>query len=218
MAAFIHRNTLNERRLKSNPAINTEANQLTLTHIHLYTSAIALLLLSILICLVWVGHDYAPENWVGIAGLLFILCSSQAIAIHRINARLVIFFIDISSQSLTAIFYKTGLLASQKINAVNRDIHNLHQTIRVFLFVALGAIFITFFITIALTVFLIPIIYFSTQPSSAFTLTTFTLLYSWLIFIAFRQWLRLTQYLTAADKAASTAPITRSITTTNNID
>ena len=222
MAAFIHQNTLNERRLKSNPAINTEANQLTLTHIHLYTSAIALLLLSILICLIWVGHDYAPENWVGIAGLLFILCSGQAIAIHRINARLVIFFIDISSQSLGAIFYKIGLLSSQRIDAVNRAIHNLHLTIRVFLFVGLGAIFVTCFIAIALTVFLIPIIYFSTQPSSAFTLTIFTLLYGWLIFIAFRQWLRLTQYLTATDKAASAAPITTPIKTpiitTSNTD
>jgi hypothetical protein len=160
-----------------------------------------------------VGRDYAPENWVGIAGLLFILCSGQVIAIHRINAGLAIFFIDVSSQPLAAIFYKIGLLSSQRIDSVNRAIHNLHQTIRVILFILLGGLFVFCFISIALTVFFIPIIYFSTQPSSAFTLTIFTLLYGWLIFIAFRQWLRLTQHLTATDKAASTAPITTPIYT-----
>tara|TARA_B110000879_G_scaffold206369_1_gene288230 strand:- start:222 stop:878 length:657 start_codon:yes stop_codon:yes gene_type:complete len=216
MAVFIHHNSLSERRLKKNSAINTEANQKILTHIYLYTSAIALLLLSILICLIWVGRDYAPENWVGIAGLLFILCSGQIISIHRINASLAIFFINVSSQPLAAIFYKSGLLASQKIDAVNRAIHNLHQTIRVILFILLGGFFVFCFISIALTVFFIPIIYFSTQPSSALTLTIFTLLYGWLIFIAFRQWLRLTKFLVATDKAASTALITRSITTTSN--
>ena len=213
MAVFIHHNSLSESRLKSNPAINTEANQKILTHIHLYTSAIALLLLSVLICLIWVGRDYAPENWVGIAGLLFILCSGQVIAIHRINAGLAIFFIEVSSQPLGAIFYKIGLLSSQRIDAVNRAIHNLHQTIRVFLFILLGGLFVFCFISIALTVFFIPIIYFSTQPSSAFTLTIFTLLYGWLIFIAFRQWLRLTQYLTATDKAANKAASAAPITT-----
>lgn len=167
---------------------------------HLCTGLIVILLLTILICDIWVMADYAPENWVGTASLLLILSSGEAKAMAHISQRIAVLMIDFSSQPLSSVLSKSINTASLwlpkwatkpqfKFFALPRKV------LRVILFIILALSVLMFMLAIGAVVFFAPIIYFSVSLSDITSRSLFILGYVAMIFCTYRYWQYCTQKL-----------------------
>lgn len=203
MAAFIHQNLITEQQLiKSGRTSPSEKKLKSLNQIQLATAAIAICLLAGLLCLVWVVRGYAPQNWIGTAGLLIILCSDQAVAVHRVSVRWAIITITRPLQALAS-FANTfrpsiNSVTLEQLNRSSKVPNQSHmllkplQILRVIGFILIGMMMIVGFISLAAILFFAPIVYFSIKPSTPAAISIFSLSYGLLIFIAFRYWLKKT--------------------------
>lgn len=193
MARLIHLNALTDMGISKKGKYQTK-NRNTMTCINIATGFIAALLLSALLCIVWMTQNYAPSNWVGSAVLLIALCATPTIAVFYFSSRLSTWLLDFTA-CLTASLQKLiSRLTNGRAPEINkhcvayRPLRLMIKTLRVVIFFIITIMLAVLVLGIGLMLFFAPIVYFSIDVRPIWHYGIFALAYGFLIMCLFNYW------------------------------
>ena len=152
--------TLTEAHIDSIRDPQLSEHQLRIMTLMQLSSGFALIvLLSTLLCLIWLALDYAPENWIGVAALALFLWKGQARAVIRSGAIVADGFITLFIRALSTLRMKRYFTSHLRslVCAIGRSIQPIF-----FFSIALAVIILI--IVLGLLIFFSPIFYFSAEP------------------------------------------------------
>ena len=177
-----------------------------MTLVHLWTALFEIVLLSVLLCLIWVAVDYAPENWVGVAALLFVYSSKGVLAQSQVSAYLATYVIGLVRKVMLMLFRIRMAYASQDLLAWGEQIDEspvleiLLECVRVLAFFIMSVFFLLMFFAVGAVLFIAPIVYFSVAVRQSFDYGIFCLLYLLAIFVTLYFWRFYSQSLRQAKR------------------
>ena len=128
-----------------------------------FTSLFCIILLSVLLCMLWVFFNYSPENWVCTLALLLFLMSEKTMAIHRSGVRYATKTLSFSRYSLPPLLATSKNLSSKLSSRLLSDqsADRLSRILGEILLLVMWAFVALLLLLVGFLIFFAPAVFFS---------------------------------------------------------
>ena len=173
------------------------------------SGATIILVMSLLLVLMWIARSYTPENWIGIAALLLVISTKPISALSFYSGRTSTLLLHFGKTKIVGILRNMANRSYAILNDHTNGGRELktkvsfgaYSSVRLLLFIAFTLVQFVLLIVIGLSLFFVPIIYFSANESNVITYTFFASAYIISIVILIILWNKKIQHLEAPKNA-----------------